>query len=157
MRWWLLGALMALGIAAPAGLAQDQPTYEQLKKLYDDTLKQLEAAQNRKNQLSSENEWYKAELAKVTKQLDDTKARLDALQRDAQQWAEKTFFYRSHYAAWRQFIKQYPRLCVRWDIWLEGKDLDTGGTDLEILDPPPLPPPPPPPPPPPTTAPTTRP
>ena len=45
-------ALVVLCFTAFPALAQDAPTPEQLKKMYDDALAQLNAAQTRKNELA---------------------------------------------------------------------------------------------------------
>src|SRR5437660_165951 len=84
-------------------LAEDQPNTEQLRKLYDDALKSLENAQNRKNELSGENDKLKAKVEELNKQLADTKMQLDKLKQEQVGWAGRTFFYRSNYAAWKQF------------------------------------------------------
>jgi len=39
--------------------------------------------------------------------------------------AERNFFFRAHYVAWQEFMRFYPRLQARWQIFFGG---DGGGT-----------------------------
>ena len=66
-RTW---ALMALLLSATVAVAQDAPKPEQLKKMYDDALAQLKAAQDRKNELAMQNEQLTAKSAELQKQLE---------------------------------------------------------------------------------------
>ncbi len=114
----MLAMLLAMGSVC---LGDEQPNYDQLKKLYDDALKSLENAQNSKNQLSQENEKLKANVADLGKQLADVRSQLDKLREEQAQWAEKTYFYRSYYSAWKSFIGRYPKIQAHWELYLEGK------------------------------------
>lgn len=98
---------------------QETPNPDQLKKMYDDALAQLKAAQDRKNELAAENEKLHAQVADQQKQLTVLGAQVESLQRDAATQASRTFFLRSYYAAWQRFIAQYPELKVRWEAFLE--------------------------------------
>src|SRR6476620_6673920 len=98
---WVAAALV---LSAGFALAQDASSPEQLKKLYDDALAQLKAAQDRKNELAQQNEQLTAKVEELQKQLDQVKGEvLDLKRRDAES-AEKSFFLRSHFAAWHDFV-----------------------------------------------------
>ena len=121
----MVALIVALGSAGPVRSVQAQePTYEQLRKMYDDALKELKASQERKNQLSEENDRLKANLEDFRKQLAAANTRVAELQRDQQEEADKTFFLRSHYAAWEAFIRQYPELRGRWKVYIESDYVD---------------------------------
>jgi len=132
MRWhgggwrrataWILLVAASLATATAAG-AQEQPKPDQLKQMYDDALGQLKAAQERKNQLAAENEQLKAKVAELQKQLDAATQKAAALEKDADGYAEKTFYLRSHYAAWEEFLRRYPALRARWKIFLMNDQL----------------------------------
>src|SRR3954453_16974860 len=94
-------ALVLLPVLARPAAAQEKADPEQLQKAYNDTLVQLREAQNRKNQLAAENEKLAAEVASLKKQLDTTHGELERLKRADTEVADKTFFLRSHYAAWQ--------------------------------------------------------
>jgi chromosome segregation ATPase len=124
MRWRQLVAVFFMaGLAllpVRSALAQDELKPDQLKKMYDDALVQLRQAQDRKNELAAENDRLNAKVADMQKQLDAAKARVDEVNRQAASYADKTFFLRSHYAAWRRFIQRYPKLEAEWRVYLEG-------------------------------------
>lgn len=127
--------IATLVTCAPNGLAQETPKPEQLKKMYDDALAQLKDAQNRKNQLSGDNEKLKAantklaeRIAALEKQVAAAEAQVAQMKQEQAEWAEKTFQLRAHYAAWRAFIKLYPRMGVRWEYFL-GNSFPTGQPD----------------------------
>ena len=145
-RWWCVAALCLLGAAGPA-LAQDEPRGDELKKMYDQALDQLKSAQQRKNQLATDNDRLKGKLAAVQQQLDaanaamgdlhkqldvangglgDLQRQLDGanltladLRREASAFAERTYYLRSHYAAWQEFMELQPELASRWNSFLE--------------------------------------
>jgi TolA-binding protein len=98
--------------------AQEAPNPEQLRKMYDDAVGELRKLQGRINQLSGENEKLTAEVAQMKKQMADMQARMDEMKRTDAEHAEKTFFLRSHYAAWQAFIHQNPDLKVQWKVFL---------------------------------------
>src|SRR5580658_6923786 len=111
MRWfWSAVIFMVVGGVA---LGQDSPQPEQLKKMYDDALGQLRQAQERKNELATENEKLNAKIADLQKQLDAAIAKNDELTRQSAALADQTFILRSHDAAWKEFIHYYPRLEAR--------------------------------------------
>jgi Skp family chaperone for outer membrane proteins len=127
MRGWICGFVI-LALCGGACFAQEQPTPDQYKKMYTDSLNQLKAAQDRKNELSAANEKLKKENAALQQQTAGLQKQLAALQEEKAHFSDKTFFLRSYYAAWRQFIGLYPRIGARWDDYISN-------------DVPPLPPP----------------
>lgn len=127
MRRWLQIGVVVLTTLATAGpiLAQDAPKPDQLKKMYDDALVQMKQAQDRKNELAAENDKLNAKLAALQKQLEAAKVMQAEADRQAAEFAEKTFFLRSHYAAWQEFISQYPKLEQAWKMYLGGDALSS--------------------------------
>lgn len=103
-----LAAGLCLALFPAVAAAQDSRDY---KKDYEDALAQLKQAQDRKSELNRENEQLKAQLAAL-------EAEAKVLRRDAADHAERTFFLRSHYAAWKRFIAANPELKKRWDQYL---------------------------------------
>jgi septal ring factor EnvC (AmiA/AmiB activator) len=119
----VLVTALSLTMAPRFARADDEPKPEELKQMYQKALDQLKSAQERKTQLAAENEQLKARVAELEKQLAATQARTAELQKQADASAEKTFFLRSHYAAWQEFLRRYPRLQIRWKIFLEDEAL----------------------------------
>jgi outer membrane murein-binding lipoprotein Lpp len=118
MRWFcVLVVLLSVGGVASG---QDSPQPDQLKKMYDEVLGQLRQAQDRKNELAAENDKLNARVADLQKQLDTAKLKIDEANRAAAEFAERTFFLRSYYATWQEFIHHYPKLEARWQVYLEG-------------------------------------
>jgi septal ring factor EnvC (AmiA/AmiB activator) len=141
-RWrWIFWTLAALTLAAapptrPARAAiDDEPKPEQLKQMYQDTLDQLKKSQERKTQLAAENEQLKARIADLEKQLQSLQVHSADLQKQADGYAEKTFFLRSHYAAWQEFLRRYPRLQIRWKLFLEDDALTPSQNTPPFIDP----------------------
>ena len=124
----VLGVLGAVAWIAPVAKAQDQPSPDQLQKMYDDALAQLKTAQDRKNELAVENEKLTARIAELTKNLEESR-------KQAAGYAEQTFYLRSHYAAWQNFVRKYPALRQRWIVFLEAGLLDTPHDVSDIVDP----------------------
>jgi len=117
---WVAAALVpVLILSAGLVLAQDAASPEQLKKLYGDALAQLKAAQDRKNELAQQNEQLTAKVAELQKQLDQSRGEALELKRKDAESAEKTYFLRSHYAAWQAFIRRYPEVYGRWKVFFE--------------------------------------
>lgn len=118
---WALSTALALTAGLSTGLAsaQEAPNPEQLKKMYDDALAQLKAAQDRKNELATQNEQLTAKVAGLQKELDTIRGEVLELKRRDAESAEKTFYLRSHFAAWRGFVERYPGLKARWKRFLE--------------------------------------
>jgi hypothetical protein len=109
MRWILICGLMAslTGVAS----AQDEIKPDELKKLYNDTLVQLKAAQDRKAELAARVEQQEKELQTDNNQIAD-------LQRQLADSAERTYFLRIYYNAWTQFIAAEPDIHKQWDFFL---------------------------------------
>ena len=118
MVWLTVVAACVLGPAA-GSFAQEAATPDQLKKDLQDALTQLKSAQDRKSELNNEN-------AKLLTQVADLQKQIDASKREAAGEAERTFFLRSRYAAWQEFMKQYPDLLERWKLWLKDGGVKTG-------------------------------
>jgi hypothetical protein len=123
MRWFSPRRVARIGIAivllvgmhvapppAPA-VARDQDNPDVLKKELADALGQLKAAQDRKNELATENEKLKAQLAAMQKDLDEVR-------RAQATWAEQSYFLRAQHAAWDDFLERYPRLKAEWEVFL---------------------------------------
>ena len=118
--------LLAMLIPIRFAKADDEPKPEQLRQLLENTLSQLKSAQERKTQLAEENEQLKAKVVDLEKQLKDKSSEI---KRQADAIAERSFFLRSHYAAWQEFIRRYPKMQNRWRAFLE-LDLMTPEDDL---------------------------
>jgi hypothetical protein len=117
MRRWICGFLI-LGMCGSPCLAQEQPTPVQYKKMYTDALNQLKAAQDRKNELSAENEKLKKDNTALGQQVAQLQAQLAKLQDEKAHFSDRTFFLRSYYAAWRRFLSLHPRIEARWDDYI---------------------------------------
>src|SRR3954463_12818600 len=124
--------VLALAAGATLAFAQDANSPEQLKKLYGDALTQLKAAQDRKNELATQNEQLTAKVAELQKQLDAARGEMLELKRQDAENAEKTFYLRSHHAAWQSFVDRYPELKARWKQFLD-KDILAAGNELPNL------------------------
>src|SRR3954454_22328305 len=131
-RTWVL---MALLLSATAAFAEDAPKPEQLKKMYDDALAQLKAAQDRKTELAQENEQLKAQVAELTKERDRLKGEMVELKRNDADLAERTFFLRSQYAAWQSFLSGHPEFKARWEMFLDTSLVNPRASLPEIIDP----------------------
>ena len=136
LAWALTAVALAVGtVGTSLALAQDANSPEQLKKLYADALAQLKAAQDRKNELATQNEQLTAKAADLQKQLDAARGEMLELRRLDAENAEKSFYLRSHHAAWQAFVERYPELKARWTHFLE-KDVLAAGNELpELVDP----------------------
>lgn len=100
--------------------------------MYTDALAQLKAAQERKTQLAAENEQLKAKVAELEKQLAATQAKSAELEKQVTASGERNGFLRSHYVAWQEFLRRYPRMQIRWKTFLEN-DLVTPGNQPPIF------------------------
>jgi uncharacterized protein YukE len=128
LTWIVAVAAVLAGTPPVASAFQDGLTQEQLKKMYDDALVQLKASQDRKAELAGENEKLQARLAELEKQLADARVELAGQ-------AERSFFLRSHYAAWQQFLQRYPSLLQRWNVFLEADLLSAPNDPPQWHDP----------------------
>ena len=136
LAWAVTAVALTVGtLGTSFVLAQDANNPEQLKKLYADALAQLKTAQDRKNELATQNEQLTAKVAELQKQLDSARGEMLELRRQDAESAEKSFYLRSHHAAWQTFVERYPELKARWRHFLE-KDVLAAGNELpELLDP----------------------
>jgi septal ring factor EnvC (AmiA/AmiB activator) len=108
-----------LAVLILAGTAWGEETKpEDLKKLYSDTLQQLRAAQDRKTELATQNDKLTHQVAALEKTLGEQTAELNELKRQSAAFADKTFFLRTYYAAWEQFIAIHPAIKTQWDFFL---------------------------------------
>jgi predicted nuclease with TOPRIM domain len=102
----LCSLLIVAGLYSVA-TAQNQPSYEQLQNQYNDALKQLKVAQDRKNELADENAKLKKRLEDGSKQLQDKQDELDTLR-------NRSYFLRAHYSAWESFLDINPHVKAMW-------------------------------------------
>ena len=79
-------------------MAQDQ-TVDQLKAQYDEALKQLQAAQDRKNELANENELLKKQVESLTQMCYASR--------------EQTLFLQTHFNLWQMYVAAFPEV-GRW-------------------------------------------
>ena len=103
-------------VARVAALAQDQNNPETLRKELADTLAQLKAAQDRKNELANENERLKAQVTAMQKEIDECR-------RASAAWAEQSYDLRARHAAWTVFVERHPRLKAQWELFLQSPPL----------------------------------
>jgi len=136
LAWAVTAIALTIGTAGLARttycFGQDQSNPEQLKKLYGDALAQLKAAQDRKNELATQNEQLTAKVAELQKQLDQARSEMVELKRQDAENAEKTFYLRSYHAAWQTFIDRYPELKARWKHFLD-RDVLAAGNEMPTL------------------------
>jgi len=116
MRTCLIVAMAILFLAKP-GFGEDIKP-EQIKRMYDDALAQLKAAQDRKAELSRENEVLNAKLAEMQKQLAESQDQVTLLKRQVASHDDKTFTLRAYLAAWEMFLRHHPVLQAQWDAYV---------------------------------------
>jgi septal ring factor EnvC (AmiA/AmiB activator) len=85
----------------------------------DDTLRQLRIAQDRKAELATENARLTARVAELEKQLKEQTVQADDCKRQTAALARSTYFLRTHYAAWVQFLQFNPMIRLEWDLFLD--------------------------------------
>ncbi|MDP9173652.1 MAG: hypothetical protein M3O30_07275 [Planctomycetota bacterium] len=118
IRIGLIALLLGqLAIISPSRGQDVKP--EDIKKLYDDTLVQLKAAQDRKSQLATDNEKLAAKVGELEKQVAAQKARIEDLKQQTATFTDRTFFLRVHYMAWGQFLEGNPLIRLQWDLFLD--------------------------------------
>jgi hypothetical protein len=129
---YLVAILVVLGQPV---LAQDNAQPEDYQKLYNQTLAQLKDAQNRKSELATANAQLTVQVADLQKQQQADAAQLADYKIQIASYAERTFFLRSHYNAWTQFIAANPLVQLQWDLFIE-KQAPVGPTvQWPMLDP----------------------
>lgn len=116
MRTCLIVAMAIVFLAKP-GFGEDIKP-EQIKKMYDDALAQLKAAQDRKAELSRENEVLGAKLQEMQKQLAESQDQVVSLKRQLASHDDKTFTLRAYLAAWETFLQHHPVLQAQWDAYV---------------------------------------
>ena len=131
VRIWVVAALL---LSAGWVLAQDAPKPEQLKKMYDDALAQLKAAQDRKTELAQQNEQLTAKVGGLTKELDGLRAEMVELKRRDADSAERSFYLRSQYAAWQSFLDRYPEMKAKWNVFMDSTLLNPDADAELIID-----------------------
>lgn len=120
----VVGLLSTAGVSA----AQEAQNYEQLRKQHDDALRELRAAQERKNQLSAENE-------DLRKQLAAGKAELEELRRTDADSAERGYYLRAHYMAWKAYANRRPEVLSAWRAYLQNDVLLAPADPTDVIDP----------------------
>ena len=102
----MLAGLLLLAICSPV-FGDGEVNVDQLKRMYDDAVAQLRAAQDRRNELAKENEKLSGQIRDLQKHAQDAKS-------EAQTLADRTYNMRLEYGAFHDFLKRYPGLDVRW-------------------------------------------
>jgi septal ring factor EnvC (AmiA/AmiB activator) len=104
---------ISLTILALAGSAWGQAVKpDDYKKLYNDTLLQLKAAQDRKSELASR-------VAELESQIQAQNTQINDLKREVAAFSDKTFFLRTQFMAWEQFILANAAIKMQWDYFLQ--------------------------------------
>jgi predicted nuclease with TOPRIM domain len=114
VRWLTLFVILA----STCAYGQEPPNPAQLKKMYDDALVQLKTVQDRRNEMAREAEALRAQVKELQGKLTAAQTELADLKQSAAEYAETTFTLRAHYAAWQAFLKLYPELWTRWQLYL---------------------------------------
>lgn len=112
MRQWMAWAL-AVSVATSTAVAQNQPSPEQIQTLYQDALNQLKAAQDRKNELATENAKLKKREAELEQQLAAANQRIGMVRQQLGQAADLN-------NAWADFVSLYQPLRTMWERYLAG-------------------------------------
>jgi len=136
LRWRAIaGGLLGAAVWAAGAAAQEAPKYDVLKKMYDQSVQSLKAAQDEKNALATKNDELTKQVAELQKQLDVVAKERDELTRQAATYAEKTYNLRSFYATWQEFVKRYPSLQARWRVFLDAELLKSGTEPPSLVEP----------------------
>jgi hypothetical protein len=106
-------------MAAGTAFGVDDVKPDDLRRLYNDTLGQLRVAQDRKAELATENVRLSARVTELEKQLKDQTAQADDFKRQAAALARSTYFLRTQYAAWVQFMQFHPLVRLQWDLFMD--------------------------------------
>ena len=136
-RTWcaVVGLAAALFAGGGAAAAQEAPKYDELNKMYKDSLKSLKDQQDAKAKLAAEKEELVKQVAELQKQLEVVTKDRDELARQAATYAEKTYNLRSSYAAWQEFLKRYPSLHAKWKVFLDAELLKMGNDAPALVEP----------------------
>jgi predicted nuclease with TOPRIM domain len=133
-KMWCIGGLVA-ALCAGRTMAQEAPKYDELKTMYEQSLKSLKEQQDSKSKLATEKEELAKQVAGLQKQLDAVTKDRDELARQAATFAEKTYTLRTYYATWQEFLKHYPALNARWKLFLESDLLKDGNEPPTLIEP----------------------
>lgn len=123
MRRYILAAAVVLFALPACAFADDEVKPEQLKKMYDDALGQLKAAQDRKAELAKENEALTTKVQELQKQLAAAQDQVQSLKHEVADNADRTYYLRAYHAAWQHFLNRYPELMARWKVYLGHSEL----------------------------------
>ena len=111
-------ALLGLSVYATVGRADEPLKPEQVRKMYDDALVQLKAAQDRKAELAKENDSLSAKVEDLKKQLAVAQDQIQGMKRQIEDHEEQTYYLRSYQAAWQGFIRRHPDVKAAWNFYL---------------------------------------
>lgn len=125
MRSLCIGLIILALTSSAWGQAVKPDDY---KKLYNDTLLQLKAAQDRKTELATR-------VSELQNQLQAQTAQLDDLKRQVAAFSDKTFFLRTQFLAWEQFILANPSIKMQWNYFLENMVPLTAPEPPPFMDP----------------------
>ncbi len=114
-RTTVLAAIAIIFALAVPALAQ---TPDEIRRQYDDALKQLRAAQDRKNELAVANEKLEKQLAAANAEVNRLQTDNAVLAAAAAGVAEKTYQLRARSAALDAFLKTHPDVKTRWDAFI---------------------------------------
>lgn len=117
-----------LALAVSVAVAQEGPSPADLRRMYDDAVAQLRAAQDRRAELANENEKLKARLAEQDKRLKLLEARTAELEAQHDTFAERTYQLRASQSAWAAFLRTRPETRGQWEAYLKG------GGDVPTVD-----------------------
>jgi septal ring factor EnvC (AmiA/AmiB activator) len=110
---------IVLGLTCSVCVADDPPKPEVLQQMYKDTVAQLKDAQDRKNELASQNDKLLAQIKQLQKDVADRQAQIDALTQDRSDLARRTLTLRAWNAAWHVFMQNDLELRSRWNVFLD--------------------------------------
>jgi chromosome segregation ATPase len=125
---------LAVLMVAATAMAQDVKP-DELKKMLNDTKAQLKAAQDRKAELAAENDKLAAHVTELEKQLQAQNAQLDDLKRQSAGFAQRTFFLRSQYSAWKQFLTASPAIRTQWEFFMRSVEAIGAEQPAIFMDP----------------------
>lgn len=110
---WLALVVAVTLLVMPADVFA-QENGQNFEGLYNDALKQLADAQQRKNELAKEIEKLKARIAAQDEELKSLRDGDAALR-------ERSMFLRVHYEAWQRFVEASPDVAAAWTKYLDEK------------------------------------
>jgi predicted nuclease with TOPRIM domain len=100
---------------------QDGGSNSDWKRAYDDVVGQLKAAQDRRNELAAENERLQKRLAEAEKRLAPLAARNVELEREAGEYAARTYDLRLLKARVDLLLQVHPEVRRKWQQVLQGE------------------------------------